>query len=120
MWFTGRESALQLAWRKCRNDSWCRFESAVLPDPPASGILLIWSAEPRRVWYIGQGAIAQNLKWGRQFEPIARHRDLLVTWATVPEDRQSGIRNYLCARLSPVHCDRPTADPPIAVNVPWE
>ncbi len=111
---------MRLDWRKCPGDAWCRFETAVLPDAPASGIIVIWSGPPERVIYLGQGGIAKNLKWARQFEAIARHRDLFVTWATVPESSQSGIRNYLIARLAPVHCDHPTADAPIPVNAPWD
>jgi hypothetical protein len=70
--------------------------------------------------YIGQGGIAKNLKWARQFVPMMQHGNLLVTWATVPEDQQSGIRNYLCEKLRPRHCDRLTPDARIPVNAPWE
>jgi len=111
---------LQLQWRKCAGDSWCPFETVVLPDPNASGILLIWSGSTEHVMYIGQGGIAKNLKWARQFEPIVGNRNLLVTWATVSEDHQGGVRNYLAEQLPPVHRDRPTSDAPIAVNLPWE
>ena len=110
---------MQLHWRKCANDTWCAFETAVLPDPNASGILLIW-LDVEDVTYIGQGGIAKNLKWARQFEPILRRPSLLVTWATVPEDCQSGILNYLSGRLHPVYSERPSPDPQIPVNLPWE
>jgi hypothetical protein len=92
----------------------------VLPDANASGILLIWSGSVEQIMFIGQGGIAKSLKWARQFEPIAGHRNLFVTWATVPEDTQNGIRNYLSERLLPLHSDHPTADAPIPVNLPWE
>ncbi|MBV8602007.1 MAG: hypothetical protein JO359_10635 [Candidatus Eremiobacteraeota bacterium] len=107
------------AWRTCEG-TWCRFASVVLPDPPAAGILLVWSGQrERRCVYLAQGGIATNLKWARQFPPILEHGDLFVTWATVPEDHQSGIRNYLIARLSPLFCDRASDDPPIPVELPW-
>jgi hypothetical protein len=111
---------VQLDWRKCAHDTWCAFETVVLPDANASGILLIWSGPVEHVMYIGEGGIAKNLKWARQFEPILRHPNLFATWATVPEDVQSGIRNYLSERLHPVHSERPTPDPQIPVNLPWE
>jgi hypothetical protein len=92
----------------------------VLPDANASGILLIWSGPQKLVVYVGEGGIAKNLKWARQFEPILRHPNLFVSWATVPEDSQNGIRNYLSGRLHPVHSERPSGAPQIAVNLPWE
>ncbi len=70
--------------------------------------------------YVAQGGIAKSIKWARQFEPIAAQGNLFVTWATVPEEHQNGVRNYLLQRLRPVHRDRPTADHPIPVNLPWE
>lgn len=110
---------MQLAWRKCAGDTWCSFETVVLPDANASGILVIWSESVERIVYIGQGGIAKNLKWARQFAPIAGQRNLLVTWATVPEDSQNGVRNYLAERLLPVHSDRLTPDLRVTVNLPW-
>lgn len=111
---------MQLTWRKCPGDAWCLFETAVLPDANASGVLLVWSGAGERVIFIGQGGIAKNLKWARQFEPIAAQQNLFVTWATIPEDRQAGVRNYLLERLPPVHGDPPSSDVPVAVNLPWE
>ena len=70
--------------------------------------------------YIAQGGIAKNLKWARQFAPIAGHRNLFVTWATVAEESQNGVRNYLSQRLPAVHSDHPPCDVPIPVNLPWE
>lgn len=112
---------LDLVWRKCPQGEWCRFESAVVPDAPASGILLVWSGADQRIIlvYVGQGGIARNLKWARQFEPILRRPGLFVTWASVPEDQQNGVRNYLVESLGPVYSDRPSSDPPICVNLPW-
>jgi hypothetical protein len=114
---------VQLRWRKCAGDAWCRFEDAVLPDPNASGILLVWSGSVtphEHVLYIAQGGIAKNLRWARQFEPIAKLERLYVTWAAVPEDSQNGVHNYLSQRLSAVHDDRRSSDTPIPVNLPWE
>lgn len=111
---------MQLHWRKCAGDAWCPFHTAVLPDANVSGILLVWSGDGERVVYLGSGPVAKALRWARQFEPIAAHADLLVTWAAVPEDRQTGVRNYLLGRLSVLHSDRPTPEAPIAVNLPWE
>jgi hypothetical protein len=111
---------VRLRWRKCAHDTWCGFETVVLPDANASGILVIWSGSGEQVVYIGQGGIAKNLKWARQFEPIVGHRNLLVTWATIPEDSQNGVWNYLSERLLPVHSDRPTPGAPIPVNLRWE
>lgn len=111
---------MRLEWRKCARNTWCPFETVVLPDAPASGILLVWSVSVDRVLYVGDGGIAKNLKWARQFEPIARRPDLFVTWATVPEASQSGVRNFLVERLLPAHSERPTPDAPIPVNLPWE
>jgi hypothetical protein len=115
-------AAEQLNWRKCAHDTWCAFETAVLPDANASGILVVWSGagEPEQIIYIGQGGIAKNLKWARQFEPIVRRQNLSVSWANVPDDAQNGVRNYLLERLSPVYRDPPTPDTPIPVNLPWE
>jgi hypothetical protein len=111
---------VQLQWRKCAHDTWCAFETVVLPDVNASGILLIWSESVDQIMYIGQGGIAKNLKWARQFEPIAGRRNLFVTWATVPEDSQHGVRNYLAERLPPVHSDHRSPDAQIPVNLPWQ
>jgi hypothetical protein len=111
---------VKLNWRKCVHETWCPFETAVLPDANASGILLIWSGSAEHVIYIGQGGIAKNLKWARQFAPILRHPNLFVTWATVPEDRQNGILNDLSERLHPVHRERLIPDAPLPVNLPWE
>lgn len=111
--------SLQLRWRRAADGSWCAFETAVLPDPPASGIVVVWASDEHTV-YVGHGGIAKNIRWARQFQPIARHEGLCVTWATVPEESQNGVRNYLVERLSPVICDRPTADAPIPVNLPSE
>ena len=111
--------SLELRWRKSADGTWCAFETAVLPDPPASGIVVVWAGDEHAV-YVGQGGIAKNIRWARQFEPIARRGSLRVTWATVPEESQNGVRNYVIERLSPVICDRPTADQPIPVNLPWE
>jgi hypothetical protein len=107
-------------WRKCIHDAWCAFETAVLPDANASGILLIWSESADQTIYIGEGGIAKGLKWARQFEPIRRRRDLFVTWATIPEDIQAAVRNYLYDRLHPVHSEHPTPGAQIPVNLPWE
>jgi hypothetical protein len=114
-----QEDELQLSWRRGRDGAWCAFESAVLPDPPASGIVLVW-AEGGEAVYVGKGGIAKNLRWARQFEPIANRENLLVTWATLPEDRENGVWRYLVERLRPVHRERPTADRPIPVNLPWD
>jgi hypothetical protein len=111
---------MNLQWRTCAHDTWCAFESVVLPDANASGIIVIWSGLPEHIMYVGQGGIAKNLKWARQFRPIATQSDLFVTWATLPEDRQSGVRNYLSTRLKPVYSDPPDAEPAIPVNLPWE
>ena len=111
---------MQLHWRTCAGDAWCPFRTAVLPDANVSGILLVWSAADERVVYLGAGPVAKALRWARQFAPIAAYPDLLVTWATVPEDVQTGVRNYLLRRLPVVHSDRATSEPPIAVNLPWE
>jgi hypothetical protein len=111
---------MNVHWKKCAHDIWCPFETVVLPDANASGILLIWSGSVEQVIYIGHGGIAKSLKWARQFEPIVAHQNLLVTWATVPEHQQNGVRNYLSGRLPAVHRDHPTPDPPIPVNLPWE
>ncbi|MBV8073804.1 MAG: hypothetical protein JO140_00140 [Candidatus Eremiobacteraeota bacterium] len=114
---------LALAWRTCGDArAWCRFETAVLPDAPASGILLVWSGsheEERRCVYLAQGPIASNLKWARQFERICTLPELFVSWATLPEALQSGVRNYLLVRLQPLFCDRATCDEPITVELPW-
>ena len=110
---------MQLAWRRGRDGAWCAFETAVLPDPPASGIVLIW-AESGEAVYIGQGGIAKNIRWARQFEPIASRRNLFVTWATLPEESQNGVWSYLVERLRPVHREPPAADRPIPVNLPWD
>jgi hypothetical protein len=109
-----------LAWRRCAGDRWCRFETVVLPDAAVSGILLVWSGAGERVVYLGHGPIAKALRWARQFEPIAGQQNLFVTWASVPEDAQTGVRNYLLQRLRVVYSDRPTPDPPIPVNLPFD
>ena len=111
---------MQLRWRRSADGSWCAFETAVLPDPPASGIVVVWAGGSGETVYVADGAIAKNIRWARQFERIARRGSLFVTWATLAEDSQSGVRNYLVETLRPVICDRPTPDQPIAVNLPWE
>lgn len=107
------------AWRRC-GSGWCGFTTAVLPDPAASGILIVWSQTSGQVMYVGQGGIAKNLRWARQFKPLEALTDLLVTWATIPEDGQSGIRNFLVARLAPVYRDPPSGDPATPIRLPWE
>ena len=114
-----QERDVQLRWRKDRGGAWCRFETAVLPDPPASGIVVIWT-ESGETLYVGQGGIAKNVRWARQFAPIATRGNVFVTWATVPEDSQTGVWRYVVERLRPVHRDPLTADRPIAVNLPWD
>ena len=111
---------LTLAWRRGPGAAWCGFHTAVLPDAPASGILLVWSGEDRHVAHVAAGGIAKNLKWARQFKPLEALPGLLVTWAALPEDRQAGVRNYLLARLHPAYSDPPTAEAPVTVNLPWE
>lgn len=111
---------MNVQWKKCAHGRWCSFADVVLPDANASGILLIWWGSTPHVVFIGQGGIAKNLKWARQFEPIAAQPDLLVSWATVPEDLQNGIRNDLLQRLPAARSDRPTPDAPIPINLPWE
>lgn len=115
-----REIELTPAWRTCGRDTWCPFETVVLPDPNASGVLVIWSGSVDNVVYIGQGGIAKTLKWARQFAPIAGRSRLFVTWATVPEAYQNGVRNYLVERLQPAYRDRPAPDAAIPVALPWE
>lgn len=111
---------MNVSWRTCAGERWCAFETVVLPDANASGILLVWSGTFERIVYVGSGGIAKNLKWARQFGPIAARQELFVTWATIPEEHQNGVRNYLLETLRPVHSDRPTSDAPQAVNLPWE
>lgn len=111
---------MQLAWRKCARDAWCPFETAVLPDANASGVLVVWSGPGAHVIFIGVGGIAKSLKWARQFERIATQPNLFVTWATIPEEHQAGVHNYLCGELRPVHREPPSRDAPIPVNLPWE
>ena len=110
---------MEVCWRKGRDGAWCAFETAVLPDPPASGVVLIW-ARSGEALYVGRGGIAKNIRWARQFEPIAGCGDLLVSWATLPEDSQNGVWRYLVERLRPVHREAATADQPIPVNLPWD
>ena len=110
---------MQLAWRRGRDGAWYALESAVLPDPPASGIVLIW-AESGEALYVGRGGIAKNIRWARQFEPIATRGNVFVSWATLPEDSQNGVWSYLVQTLRPVHREPATADPPIPVNLPWD
>ncbi len=114
-----RGADLTVNWRTC-GEGWCRFETVVLPDGNASGVLIIWSGSVENVVYVGHGGIAKILKWARQFAPIAGRGDLFVTWAAVPEAQQDGVRNYLVARLRPVYRDPPTADPLLAVALPWD
>lgn len=111
---------MELSWRRCAGDTWCPFETAVLPDANASGILLIWSGSFDQIVYVAHGGIAKNLKWARQFQPIAGRPNLFVTWSSVPEELQPGVQNFLVDRLRPVHRERPTADAAVAVNLPWE
>lgn len=111
---------MQLHWKKCLHDAWCPFESVVLPDANAAGILLIWSAPGEHVVYIARGGIAKNLRWARQFAPFLRDPGLRVTWANVPEDSRDGIVSYLVETLRPVYRDRSTGAEPISVNLPWE
>ena len=110
---------MELRWRRDRDGAWCAFETAVLPDPPASGVVLIWAGSGEAV-YVGKGGIAKNVRWARQFAPIASCADLLVSWATLPEESQDGVWSYLVERLRPVHREPPTAEQPIPVNLPWD
>jgi hypothetical protein len=110
---------MQLRWRRGREGAWCAFETAVLPDAPASGVVLIW-ADGGEAVYVGKGAIAKNLRWARQFEPIAACGNLFVSWATLPEESQDGVWRYLVETLHPVHREPVGADPSIPVNLPWD
>ncbi len=111
---------MQLDWRRCQHGTWCAFDTVVLPDANASGILIIWSGCVEHIIFVGQGGIAKGIKWARQFQPIVAHGNLFVTWATVPENSQNGLRNYFLQMLSPLHSDRPAPDAPIPANLPWE
>ncbi len=111
---------VRLTWRTCHGGAWCRFETAVLPDGNASGLLVVWSGSPEEVLFVGQGGIAKNLRWARQFAPLATADDCYVTWATVSEELQDGIRAGLCSRLRPRWCDALPGARPITVNLPWD
>ena len=111
---------MRLHWKTCLHGAWCPFETVVLPDANAEGVVVIWSAADDLVLYIARGGIAKALRWARQFEPFLRHPDLRVTWANVPEDSQAGVLTYLIEALQPLHRDRPNGAEPIPANLPWE
>ena len=85
---------MRLRWRKCAHDTWCGFETVVLPDANASGILVIWSGSGEQVVYIGQGGIAKNLKWATLEEMIDHQQKspAKIAYKKVQANRTVGLK----------------------------
>lgn len=121
---TGVPLVLQLEWIRAGTGAWFTLDNAPIADIRASGVYLIWIAEPQRpsVLRVDSGNIGVRLTIDR-LDPKLRifaELPLFVTWATVADhDQQRGIVRYLSQAWGPVlFGDASQAIDSIPVNLP--
>jgi len=113
---------LSVKWSKYKKQGWCKLNSLNLEQVKASGNYIIWKPQNKNnVIRIGQGHIASELQTLRNSSVIAKFGDdLLVTWASVPEQYRDGLERYLYEQYSPVSVARVANARLVYVNMPGE
>jgi len=117
-----------LEWMKCFGDNWCSLFDLKLDNnhfDGLEGVYIIWYWQDGRIPLtvsVGQGSIRDRLLQHRE-EPqmlALRYRNLLVTWASVPDFQHDGVERYLGETLDPIMRKRLLSIKPTRVNLPWE
>jgi hypothetical protein len=112
---------VELNWEIRSNGEWHSFLTVNLEKVKTQGIYIIWySGDPGLVVYVGQGDVSERIKCHRDRPEITQYKNLLVTWAKVPESLRDGVERYLANRWEPLVGDAYPDAVPIAVNSPWE
>ena len=109
-------------WVKCDGGVFCGLETVDLSGVAATGVYVIWHNPSRRVVYVGEGRIADRLRYHRSDPQVLGHRGsgtLLVTWAAVQDDdARLGIERYLGELWSPLVSRQFRQVPRVEVNLP--
>jgi hypothetical protein len=111
------QNVLNLSWVKCTGDNWCPFLAVNLSNVKTSGVYAIWIGGGQYI-RVGQGDIAARITTHRNDSEITKHKNLYVTWASVPAGQRDGVERYLYDVCQPVVGDRAPDAPAIAVNLP--
>lgn len=115
---------MDVEWVKCQNDRWCHLERVNVNAVETVGVYLIWhGGETSRVVRVGQGEIAERLRWHREDPQILAYNQygaLYVTWASVPADKRDGIECYLTETWTPLISKAFPMIFPISVNSPFD
>ena len=115
---------MEVEWVKCHDDIWCNLERVHLDDVQTVGMYLIWhGGETPRVVRVGQGDIAEHLRWHRKDPKILafkQYGELYVTWASVPASKRDGIECHLTETWTPLIGKAFPMIFPIAVNSPFD
>ena len=109
-------------WVKCDGGVFCGLETVDLSAVAATGVYVIWHNPSGRVIYVGEGQIADRLRYHRSDPRILGHRgsgQLLVTWAAVKDDETRwGVERYLGELLSPLVSSQFRQVPKVQVDLP--
>jgi hypothetical protein len=115
---------MEVEWVKCQYDRWCHLEQVMVDEVETVGVYVIWhGGETPRVVRVGQGEIAERIRWHRgdsQTLIFKQYGELYVTWASVPADKRDGIVCYLTETWTPLISKTFPLIFPIAVNLPFD
>ena len=118
----GPISRLAVDWVKRTDGVFFGLETVDLSDAVNPGVYLVWHSPSGRVVHVGEGMIADRLRYLRSDLAILTHRgsgSLLVTWAAVPDEvTRWGVERYLGQLWSPLVPKRLRQVPPLQVNFP--
>ncbi len=116
--------SMNVHWVKCGSDGerWCSLKRVQLDNVYSQGVYMIWHSGPApNVVYIGQGNIAERIRFHRQDPEILNYEtygNLLVTWAEVYGNQMDGVERFLANTYSPKVGHRYPDVFPITVNLP--
>ena len=109
---------MRVKWIRYKKKGWCELNSLNLENISTCGVYIIWKPQSFVV-RIGQGDISSALHSLRNNPKITHFgRDLLVTWAFVPENCMDGVERFLYEQFSPMTADPLPNARLIQVNLP--
>lgn len=112
---------LKVNWAKGYN-GWLPLDALNLQDSAlndAIGVYILWNS--KGVLKVGSGNIREGLAKDRTNREMMGHKDLMVTWCKLGEDRIEGVKSYLMENQKPkIEGQLIESDTrKMAVNIPW-
>lgn len=92
---------LKVNWVKGYN-GWLFFDALNLQDSAlnnAIGVYILWDS--KGVLKVGGGHIREELAKDKTNREIMGHKDLMVTWCKLEEDKIEGVKSYLMENQKP-------------------